>query len=296
MLVGKAFLERKNPYRDKKFALAVVEFKSEGLEQENLDETLEKLLVLIRPICIGDKHLQLNEKMNSNALFHGKEHSDRVAMLSMMIARNEGILQEYSDRAREILVISSYLHDIGRILPVGPHSKRGVKLVSKMELRYLGGNLLSDTDKNIVRMIIAGHDGKDKDIENLLKKYKIPEEDKEMATKLLFCVKDADALDRSRLTLNTPLVVTTDLNSKFLRYNSSKKLMDVSYGLEYLSNNIKNHWEILNYSNKHRGEHYKNKNSKENHNPWRYDLSKENMKDKVNTKEKSMEQEIEKKV
>ena len=42
-------------------------------------------------------------------------------------------------------------------------------------------------------MIIDGHEGKDKDVEKLFKKYKIPPEDRVMAKNLLFCVKDADA-------------------------------------------------------------------------------------------------------
>lgn len=113
-------------------------------------------------------------------------------------------------------------------------------------------------------MLVEGHEGKDKDVDKLLKKYKIPEKDQAMAKGLLFALKDADALDRARLTLNIdiPLLpidakVITDLDPKYLRSTTAKSLMEFSYGLEYVSYHMQNQFgEILNYKNQRRGEHY----------------------------------------
>ena len=264
---NKSFLDRKNPYRDKKFALAVAKFKSEeGIEQENLETAMLDFINSKEGSFLRDKYLQLDKSMISNGSIHGINHSDRVAMLAMMIGKDERILA--SDREREILVTAAYYHDIGRILPVGPHAKRSSRLAKDLEMRNLDGTPISENDKNIVRMIIDGHEGKDKDVEKLFKKYKIPPEDRVMAKNLLFCVKDADALDRCRLTTNTLMGVQTDLNPKYLRFTTSKKLMEFSYGLEYLTHNVKDWWKILNYENKNIGEHYR-ADIKEENNPWR---------------------------
>ena len=118
-------------------------------------------------------------------------------------------------------------------------------------------------------MIIEGHEGKDEKIDKLLKKYQIPEGDKEMAKQLLAVIKDADALDRARLTIKSPFSTKTDLNPEYLRCRSSKELMEFSYGLEYLSHNVRNFEDILNYKNKEPNAHYQTTESKKRENAFR---------------------------
>ena len=111
-------------------------------------------------------------------------------------------------------------------------------------------------------MIIEGHEGSDKNVNKLIKKYKISEADSKMAKDLLFIIKDADALDRCRLTVNTPIGTLTNLEPRYLRTNTSKRLMDVSYGIENLTHNVKEFNDILSYKTKRKEE--KNKA----HNKW----------------------------
>lgn len=267
---GKAYLERKNPYDDPKFALAVTRFGYEGIKQRSLEEGLNEFTNSEAGKFLRDKYNQIDKEAIKKNGIHGIEHTDRVALLATMIAENEKILDgEDSDRKKEILSFSAYYHDIGRVLNVGPHAKRGADLAKKIEMRTLDGDLLSDTDKRIVRMIIEGHEGKDEKIDKLLKKYQIPEGDKDMAKQLLAVIKDADALDRARLTTKSAFSTKTNLDPKYLRYRSSKELMEFSYGLEYISSNIKNFEDILNYKNREPNAHYQTAESRKRENAFR---------------------------
>ena len=167
----------------------------------------------------------------------------------------EGIIKEDSTREREILTYASYYHDIGRIGNNGPHAKRSAKKIEKLDLNYLDGKPFSDVDKRLVEFLAEGHEGKDDSVDKLIQKYNIPEQDVEMAKNLLWTIKDADALDRARLATNLKVSTVTDLNPKFLRLDSSKRLMEASYGLEYLTS-VTNIGEILNYKNEKVNEKY----------------------------------------
>ncbi len=264
LISDNSYLDRKNPYRDKKFALAVANFQSQGLLQYDLKDILPEFINSKNGLFLREKYKQIDKSYIKKSNIHGIEHDNRVAMLSLMIAKDEGIIKEDSDREREILTYSAYYHDIGRILDVGPHSKRGAKIANNIEFRDLNYKKLPEKDINIIKMLIEGHEGSDKNIDKLLKKYQISDEDKNMAKNLLYVLKDADALDRSRLTINTPFATITDLDPKYLRLDTSKKLMNVSYALENLTHHIKNQEDILNYKNQNPEEHYyKNKNKLE---------------------------------
>lgn len=135
LAVGKTFLERKNPYREEKFARAVSTFRQEGILQVDFAEALAQFTNSEDGMFLRDKQESLADVKFSRAFVHGRDHSDRVAILSMMIARGEGLLSENSDREREILSQAAYYHDIGRILPSGPHAKRSAKIVDGIEMR-----------------------------------------------------------------------------------------------------------------------------------------------------------------
>ena len=55
---------------------------------------------------------------------------------------------------------------------------------------------------------------------------------------MLFVIKDADAVDRVRIDINFPFYMKTDLNPNYLRTNTSKRLLNVAYELEYLHENV----------------------------------------------------------
>lgn len=188
---------------------------------------------------------QVNKEKNAKSLIHGKNHADRVSLLSMMIAKDEGIFnysnleeKKEAERRMEILSYAAYYHDIGRIGDTGPHAKRSARRINRMDLIDINGKKLDDKDKNIIKMLVELHEARDDKFERYCTKYNIANEDKAMALDLSKCLKDADALDRCRLDVKI-LSNHPDLNPKYLRTNSAKQMLDLSYGLEYLSGKVK---------------------------------------------------------
>lgn len=161
----------------------------------------------------------------------------------MIIAKNEGILEGDTDnRTKDILLTVAYEHDIGRkvgkvTFNVGPHAKRSARKLNKMNVKYLNGQTYTEEDKNILKAVVEAHEGKDEIMDKLCGKYHVGEEDKEYTKKLMTILKDADALDRVRLDLNKGIIVT-DLNPKYLRTDTAKRLLNASYHLEGLTNKV----------------------------------------------------------
>lgn len=255
ILDDRKFLNRKKPYADKKFALAVAEFKKDGLEQYNLKDIFKQFIDSKNGIFFRDKYEKIDKNQIRQKGIHGIKHNDRVAIMSLIIGEQEGFLKEESTRERELLTTAAYYHDIGRIADIGPHARRSARLIKNVELSYLDGKKFSEQDKKIVQLLAEGHEGKDSNIDKLIKKYNIEEIDIEMVKNLLNVLKDADALDRSRLTLNTPIKTITDLDPKYLRLNSSKRLMEASYGLEYLTKYVGTR-DLISFNKDNKKVHY----------------------------------------
>ena len=258
-LSEKTFLSRKNPYKDKKFAKAVGKFQQEDdLPQFDFAMILKEFNNSRSGMFLREKREQIDKNPIRK---NGMGHMDRVAMLSLMIAEKEGILREDSTRERELLTYAAYYHDIGRIGNQGPHAKRSARKIKKLDLTYLDGKKFSDEDKRIVQLLAEGHEGNDNNIFKLFEKYEVNgDENKEFVRKLLYIMKDADALDRSRLTISKLDSTVTDLNPDYLRLDSSKRLLETSYGLEDLTAQVSID-DLLNYENQRVGEKYEKTNS-----------------------------------
>lgn len=238
-LMGEFNFDKKNPYRDSKFGLAVAKFQQQGLTQLELRPELEALIHSKEGQFFSQKAESLDKSPIRKKGIHGIAHNNRVAMHAMLIAKYDGILENDSDnRIKDILLTAAYYHDIGRIGNNGPHSKRSARLVDKLDLRFEDGTEYSDEDRNLLKMLVEGHEGKDKDFERLAKKYQIHEDKKEQAKKMLFIIKDADALDRVRIDTNTSFRMKTNLDPSFLRTDTSKRLLNVSYELESLTKKV----------------------------------------------------------
>lgn len=236
--------QKKNPYRDKKFGQAVAKFQTQGLEQLNLRQELESITTSDIGAYFRNKYNQIDKNLIIKNGIHGITHNNRVAIHSMIIAKNEGILEEdENDRTKDILLSAAYYHDIGREKGIitdnhGPHSKNSSRKINKMNLTYANGEAYSLEDKRILQAVVEAHEGKDKNMDKVCKKYKISEENIEYTKRLMTVLKDADALDRVRLDLNLPIAMKTELNPKYLRTNTSKQLLNASYQLETLSKKI----------------------------------------------------------
>lgn len=237
-----------NPYQDKKFAMFIAQMQSQkGLEQLNLDETLSSLTKSTDGQYLTQKYKDINEVITKKGI-HGKDHSNRVMILSMMIAQKEGLLDnDIDDRIKDILITSSAFHDIGRIGNNGPHASRGSRKIKKMNLTYSNGKSYSLEDKNLVRALVEGHEGKPDKIYKLINKYNLnTPEYKELAIILNSVLRDADALDRVRID-KKHFGYKVNLNPWYLVNDSSKQLLNVSYELENLTKKVKSINSILNY-------------------------------------------------
>ena len=235
--------KKKNPYRDKKFGTAVADFQRQGLEQLKLKDELEEITTGEIGVFFRKKEKHIDKSHVIQKGIHGISHNDRVALLSMIIAKNEGILEGDTDnRTKDILLTAAYLHDIGRkvgkiAFNVGPHAKRSARKINKMHVRYMNGQPYTEEDKNILKAVVEAHEGKDEIMDKLCGKYHISEEDKGYTKKLMTILKDADALDRVRIDFNKGIMIT-DLNPQYLRTDTAKRLLDASYQLEGLTNKV----------------------------------------------------------
>lgn len=106
---GKIYLNRKNPYADKKYSEAVLKFNKQGLSQVNLDEAICEFNKSEEGAFLRKKIQQIDDIAKNKKGIHGINHSNRVAMLSLMIAKGEGILEEDMNRKIEILTRGSIL-------------------------------------------------------------------------------------------------------------------------------------------------------------------------------------------
>ncbi len=235
---------KKNPYRNKRFGEAVAEFQTQGLKQLLLKEELEELTTSNTGKYFRKKFEQIDKNPIIPKGIHGIDHNNRVAVLAMLIAKNEGTLEnDVDNKIKDILLSAAYYHDIGRKKgPItdnyGPHRKNSARKLKKMDIQYLNGERYTETDKKILLSIIEAHEGKDKNMQKICKKYKVPEDSISKTIELMQIIKDADALDRVRLDMNLPTMMQPDLNPYYLRLSTSKQLLNASYQLESITKKV----------------------------------------------------------
>ena len=215
----------KNPYRSKKFSEAIISARQEGLMQLELKDELEKLTTSKEGEYLRKKYNQISQAIVKNKKV-GLKHGNRVALLAMIIAKKEKILEnDINDKTKDILLSASYYNEIGK-------DKNAIKL------NYANGIEYKDEDSRIVQAIIESCKRKKKSIDKIYEKYNIPLEKEEYTKKLINIVKDADALDRVRFDLNLQFIMNPNLNPKDLRTNVAKQLLQASYQLENLTHKV----------------------------------------------------------
>lgn len=199
---------KKNPYRDKRFGEKVAELQTKGLKQLKLKEELEKLTTSDAGKYFRQKHNKINQNQKSPSEI---SHYNRVAMYAMLIAQKEGMLEkDTNNRTKDLLLNSVYY-------------------------KYMDNE---NKDNNLLKAIITASQKKDNKVNKILKKCKIDKADIEYVSQLINVIKDAYALDRTRLDLSLPIAVKTNLNPEFLRLDTSKQLLNISYQLENLSKKV----------------------------------------------------------
>lgn len=241
-------LERKNPFRDRKFSQKIAEFQTEGIVQFDLKDLLSEFTHSKAGAFFSQKYRDIGENISRKGI-HGKSHTDRTSLTAMMIAEKEGVFQgEDAMRYMDILSTATMYHDIGRILDQGPHAGRGARKVKRMDLKYIDGKDYSELDKKMVMALIEGHEGKLDKISKLMKKYKIDDpQEQAMLLKLNSIVRDADALDRVRIDSNGLTAYKVNLKPEFLVNDSAKTMVMSAYQLEDVRNAMGNMQSIIDY-------------------------------------------------
>lgn len=255
MLDERNFFNRKNPYADSKFAITISNLQKQGITQDNINDILPKFVNSKYGAFLRDKYNSLDDKPLKSGENYGIKHSNRVCLLSMLIAQNENLIPENSSREMDLLVTSAYYHDIGQISKLKLSSKRSSKKIDKIDLHYLDGKKFSNKDKQIVKLLVEGHNYDEKNFDKLVSKYNIENDDIQMVNKLCKILNDANILDNSRFTINTPHLNKTHIDDNLLQYDSSKKLLETSFAIESLTQNIPIKY-ILNYKNEKTNENY----------------------------------------
>ncbi len=234
-------VETKKSVRDKKYVNNIIEFSKQGIKQQNLSKVLPEFLQSREGNFLKQKMNDFTKDPVTRKGIHGINHSNRVTSIALILAQREGL--NLDDRMLDILATAGYYHDIGRIADVGPHAKRSARLVEKKQLKHIDGKPYSKEDMSILKTLIDAHEGTEKKATKMPQKYGVKEEDLEKTMKMVSIIRDADALDRARLSSKDSM----DLNPKYLRTKSSKELIDFSFQFEALTRKVKDFSSILSY-------------------------------------------------
>lgn len=205
--------------------LMKVEYPYVTEKQRSLDSLLEMAQEDTMFPLFRDSMNTLNEQMLYQSHIHGRDHIERVAFHAFVIC----VLEKLSLAETQLCLEGAKYHDIGRLNDSADplHGLIGAR-------RYFLSNdieKISDETAQIIAFIIAAHSLDDSvSYEVFANLFSIPEEKYAMCKKLLDIVKDADALDRFRLSVHS-------LNPRFLRTESAKSMIQTAFELFCCSKN-----------------------------------------------------------
>ena len=240
ILVPKTIDNKKN-YCYNKFKLIFKDDKNKGLFMDSVileklfdkktnekDIDKKRLYEMINTICTSKQFEIFKEVMNNvkNEYFiedniHGLSHNERVAILAMFIAIKEGL----ADEDLKIVLKSAIYHDIGRKTNEKNHGKASADLL--LEHKDEIAPEFDAVDLNVVRFLCESHtiDDREKSVldKNMLEKYSLVESP--TLVKMTKILKDADALDRVRLTR------FGKIDTDYLRTDSAKEMVQIAKDL-----------------------------------------------------------------
>lgn len=152
---------------------------------------------------------------------HGQEHIERVCLLVAYLA----VRRNVNAHIFILCLECAKYHDIGRCSDSEDrlHGKRGSEKIPivcpKMQKR----------DLELVKAVVEAHSVSDNDMETIFRQYNIlVSSDFEIYKTILYILKDADALDRFRLSAQS-------LKINFLRLPESVELIRAAYELYKVS-------------------------------------------------------------
>lgn len=170
----------------------------------------------------------------NNGTNHNIGHIERVLFLTQLIGRQELKLDngDIDEHAVNLLSECAKYHDCGREND-SVDKKHGQKSANKM-IRFLQQAGFTDDDIRIMQVAVDYHEEVDDDFrfERICEKYGIDPEKIDYTKKIANCLKDADALDRTRFS--NP---NAKPDAEMLRFEYSKELIPFA---ENLNRNYEN--------------------------------------------------------
>ena len=205
--------------------------KLETIIQNAKDDNLNTPLAETLKSVDIDKIREITQDMIDKNLYdnNGKNHNighiERVLLLSELIGNKELIDEngQKDNHAIELLTQCAKYHDCGR-LNDSVDKNHGKKSADKMD-KFLSEEGYSSDDRKIMKIAVEYHEMKDDDFrfEKLCEKYNLSSDKIEYAKKIAQCLKDADALDRTRF--KNP---NAKLDKDLLRLSTSKDFVIIA--------------------------------------------------------------------
>ncbi len=164
----------------------------------------------------------IKEKYLYTSFSHGINHNERVLFWAYFLVLHTGLDQT----SIRIVLDGAKYHDIGRRndLLDPKHGARSADMIGTV----VDDPIYQDPKNlNLLKGIVELHSQSDKNASKIMKKYKI--ENEELFDLLFRILKDADALDRVRLTYMKKRF--SALNPNYLRIPDSKKLLKAAHSL-----------------------------------------------------------------
>ncbi len=156
-----------------------------------------------------------------NSKIHGVYHNEKVAFFVALIGLNEGC----SMKEISLLLKAAIYHDCGR---ENDHDETRHGILGAKKFKNLFQEYISLQDMRVILFMIEAHAIADSSIKELLPKYRVSKEEQALFFKLTSILKDADGLDRIRISMELPY---SKLNPNYLRTETALKLIRVSHEL-----------------------------------------------------------------
>ncbi|MDD4831895.1 MAG: hypothetical protein PHR09_03500 [Bacilli bacterium] len=198
-----------------------------NIEESQLD--LDDILVFLNNNNLFDDIIKeinsIDKKYLYSSFNHGYYHNERVLLFGYLIGKE----RKLNDINMKILMDACKYHDIGRVNDIrddihGLISSNKIDKVIENDEFYKNPENLK-----LLKCAIEYHSTFDKYLEPMIENYEI--NDKESAKEIMKILKDADGLDRVRLSMGRTY---SDLDPSFLRTKEAKRLIKASHQLNEL--------------------------------------------------------------
>ncbi len=191
-------------------------------EQKSLDEVCKSLQENNDTDMIIELISSFDKKYLFNSYLHGYMHNERVLFFSYLISKSENI----NDIDLEIIMDAAKYHDIGRQNDFAD-TAHGLVAANKLDF-VIGRKEIYKNKENLdmLKFIVDYHSVQDNLFDVIAENHNI--KDLNRARKLACILKDADALDRVRLSMGRN---SSHLDPSFLRLEESKSLVRVAHQL-----------------------------------------------------------------